>query len=138
MLMSVESKRLQEIADKIYPGEVYNSWRVSDNRPNWLWQSRPGYEYSSHGYIKFSSEEVSHTDLVEPNWASWDVLFESAHEALNFKTVQSKMTKDHFIVYGDKIALPLAQVPVIGLGAFPDLGYLDLGTNWFPNDPNAF
>jgi hypothetical protein len=138
MLMSVKSKRLQEIADKIYPSEVFNSWRVSDNRPNWLWHSRPGYEYASNGYIKFSSEEVHHTDLVEPNWASWDVLFESAHEALNFKTVQSKMTKDHFIVYGDKIALPLAQVPVIGLGAFPDLGYLDLGTTWIPNDPNAF
>lgn len=137
MLISVESKRMQEIADKIYPGDVFNQWRVSDNRPNWIWQSNPGSTEGPHGYIKFSSEEVQHLGYkTDWPWANPDPDF--IQETFTFKTVQFKMTKDHFIVYGDKIALPLFQVPAIVFSTWPDPGYLDLDINWLPGDHNAF
>jgi hypothetical protein len=136
MLISEERERMFEIAKKFSVGEVLDPWRVSDNRPNWLWQSRPEHANGPHGYIKFSSEVVQHLGYKTDAWSKPNP--EYVKKNLTFKTVQFQMTREHFVVYGDKIALPLAQVPVIGLGAFPDLGYLDLGTTWIPNDPNAF
>jgi hypothetical protein len=129
MLISEDSKRMQEIASEIYPKDVLNAWRVSDTRPNWIWHSGPRSEDGSRGYIKFSGEEVQHLSN-KSKWIWADPEPDLAHETSTFKTIQFKMTKDHFIVYDDKLALPVAQVPVLGLS----LGYSELGFGWLLSD----
>lgn len=126
MLISESQERLEEISKSFSLGEVFDPWRVSDTRTNWLYRSNPGFINGPYGYIRFSSEEVKNLSCETLTWSDSNFNLNFFYDdTFTHKTVMFQMTKNHFIVYGDKLALPVAQVPVIGLGNSPDFVYLD-------------
>jgi hypothetical protein len=112
MLISEASERLLEIAGKFEAGEVFDPWRVADSRTNWIYRTNPGSPNGPYGFVRFSSEEVRHLSY-STSWPWANPNPEFVEETLRFKTVKFQMTKDHFVVYSDRIALPVAQVPVV-------------------------
>jgi hypothetical protein len=113
MLISEAKERLLEISEELSAKRVFDPWRVSDSRHNWIYRRNLNTMDGSYGFVKFSNEEVKHLSY-ETFWPWADQNYDFETETSHFRTVQFKMTKDYFIVYSDKIALPVAQVPVLG------------------------
>jgi hypothetical protein len=112
MLISEASERLLEIAGIFEAGEVFDPWRVADLQSNWIYRINPGSPNGPYGFVRFSSEEVRHLSY-STSWPWANPNPEFVEETLRFKTVKFQMTKDNFVVYSDRIALPVAQVPVV-------------------------
>jgi len=113
MLISESGERLIEISGTLSASQVFDPWRVSDTRHNWFYHPDLNSTDGSFGYVKFSNEEVKHLSY-ETFWPWSDQNSDFEPVTSHFRTVQFQMTQDHFIVYSKKIALPLAQVPVLG------------------------
>jgi hypothetical protein len=114
MLISEAKERLIEISEEVSASEVFGPWRLADSRPNWIYRPSLNSYDGTEGFVKFSDEKVKHLSY-ETFWPWADENSDFVPETHRFRTVQFQMTQDYFIVYSDKIALPIAQVPVIGL-----------------------
>jgi hypothetical protein len=107
LLISLPMSEIWELS-AMHAG-AHKPWKVSDTRENWYYRKDPNNS-SPDGFISISPLEVSDLSFSKDNvWGDPDFVEEK------ITGVKCKMTKDYFVVYGNRNAIPVAQVPVLGL-----------------------